>query len=426
MMAPTSLKAGLFLLTQLHLSWAMALAPRQQVSCIYDSAASTGDTCQSFSAEWGLTVQTLESLNPGTTCPDLVAGQNYCVIGTVLSTAPTTSSLSLTTSTSTSTTSIVSTSSSSSTSAPHQPQQTGTAANCDQFYLVQIGDSCGKIEAQFDISASEFLGWNPSINSDCSNILAGYFYCVDVPGSTIPVTTTVPGATTTFTDGITTPTPTQIGMTDKCNKFDLVQSGDSCEAIAAKYNIPLSTFYAWNPAVGSSCADLDLGYYVCVATTGYTLPTKTASAGNGITTPTPTQTGMTDKCNKFDLVQSGDSCEAIAAKYNIPLSTFYAWNPAVGSSCADLDLGYYVCVATTGYTLPTKTASAGNGITTPTPYEPGMVGDCTTFYLVLSGDTCAGIASSQGITVSDIEQWNRKVGSSCTDLWLGEYICVGV
>ncbi|PYI02372.1 hypothetical protein BO78DRAFT_400578 [Aspergillus sclerotiicarbonarius CBS 121057] len=350
MMAPTLLKAGLFVLPQLHLAWAMALAPRQQVSCSYESAASSGDTCQSFAADWGLTVQTLESLNPGITCPDLVAGQNYCVVGTVSSSGPTTSS-SLTTSTSTSastsTTSTVSIPSTiSSSSAPYQPQQTGTAANCDQFYLVKIGDSCGKIEAQFDISASEFHDWNPSINSDCTNILAGYYYCVDVPGATRPATTTVPVTTTTPADGITT--------------------------------------------------------------------------------PTPIQTGMTDKCNKFDLVQSGDSCEAIAAKYNIPLSIFYTWNPAVGSSCADLDLDYYVCVDTIGYTLPTTTTSAGNGITTPTPYEPGMVSDCTTFYFVRSGDTCAGIASSQDITVGDLEQWNPKVGSGCTDLWLNEYICVGV
>ena len=177
-MVPTSLKAGLFGLLQLHLAWAMALTPRQQISCSYEYAASSGDTCQSVAADWGLTVQALESLNPGITCPDLVAGQSYCVLGTVSSSGPTVSSSSLATSTSTSTISIVpipsttsssshslSPSSSSSSSAPYQPQQTGTAADCDQFYLVETGDSCGKIEAQFGISASEFLDWNPSVNS---------------------------------------------------------------------------------------------------------------------------------------------------------------------------------------------------------------------------------------------------------------------
>lgn len=117
----------------------------------------------------------------------------------------------------------------------------------------------------------------------------------------------------------------------------------------------------------------------------------------------------------------------IAAKYNVPLATFYSWNPAVGSSCAYLDVGDYVCVGTIGYKPPpTSTSSAGNGIATPTPFEPGMVGDCNKFYLVRSGDTCAGIASSQRVTVSQIENWNPQAGASCTDLWLGDYICVGV
>ncbi|GKZ86835.1 hypothetical protein AnigIFM56816_002765 [Aspergillus niger] len=315
MKVPTSFRAGLFVLPQLHVAWAIALAPRQQISCSYEYAASSGDTCQSVAADWGLTVQALEALNPDITCPDLVAGQTYCVLGTVSSSGPTVSSTSLITSTSTSTVSIISipsttsSSSSSSSTAPYQPQQTGTAADCDKFYLVEKGDSCGKIEAQFGISASEFLDWNPSINSDCTNILAGYYYCVDVPGATTdPVTTTtVPVTTTTPSDGITTPTPIQTGMTGKCNKFDLVQSGDTCELIAAKYDIPLSTFYTWNPAVGSSCSDLDLGYYVCVDTIGYTVPTTTTSAGNGITTPTPYEPGMLENSNSGTLKSGLDA-----------------------------------------------------------------------------------------------------------------------
>ncbi|RAK80254.1 LysM peptidoglycan-binding domain-containing protein [Aspergillus fijiensis CBS 313.89] len=306
-MSPRSLTAGRLLLEQLHLAWGMAIAPRQQVICTYETAASSGDTCHSFSADWGLDVQTFESLNPGITCPALVAGQNYCVVGTALSGGSTTSSSStLTTSTSTMT--------SLSSLTPHQPQQTGTAANCDQFYLVQIKDLCKKIEAQFDISATQLLKWNPSVDSGRS--------------------------------------------------FHVLRS---------------------------------------------------------------VSTGMTDNCSKFDLIQSGDSCEAIAVKYDIQLSTFYTWNPAVGSSCADLDVGYYVCVETLDYTARTTTTTAtGKAITIPTPFEPEMVAGCTAFYFVRSGDTCPFIASSHGITVADIEEWNPKVGSACTDLWLDEYICVGV
>lgn len=137
------------------------------------------------------------------------------------------------------------------------------------------------------------------------------------------------------------------------------------------------------------CTNLLSGYYVCVAVPGATTtpPTKTtkttSKAGNGIATPTPTQSGMVSNCNKFDLVQSGDTCGNIASKHNIPLAEFYSWNPAVGSDCSALWAGYYVCVDITTY-KPTTTTSTGNGIATPTPYEPGMVNNCDKFCKYIS------------------------------------------
>ncbi|KAM0511970.1 hypothetical protein ACHAPE_009326 [Trichoderma viride] len=286
MMAPTSLKAGLLLLSQLHLTRAMILAPRQQVTCSFATAASFGDTCDSFAAEWGLTEQTFESLNPGVSCPNLVVGQNYCVVGTVSSAPPSSSSssaLPAKTSSTLVTFKRVSTTSSSTTS--DQPQQTG-----------------------------------------CINIIAGYYYCVSVPGAS-KVTTTTTTSTKTTGNGISTPTPIQTGMTTSCNKFYLVQSSNSYAVIATTYNMPLATFYSWDPAVGLSCATFNVGYYVCVNAISYTPPkttttttttttatkkTSTTSSGNGITTPTPFKTGMVNNCNKFYLIKSSDLYATIA------------------------------------------------------------------------------------------------------------------
>lgn len=60
--------------------------------------------------------------------------------------------------------------------------------------------------------------------------------------------------------------------------------------------------------------------------------------------PTPYQTGMATNCNKFHMVVSGDECGTIATSAGITLANFYLWNPAVGSTCATLDLGDYVCI----------------------------------------------------------------------------------
>jgi hypothetical protein len=65
---------------------------------------------------------------------------------------------------------------------------------------------------------------------------------------------------------------------------------------------------------------------------------------------------MVSDCDKFHLVQPGDTCSAVASTAGISLDDFYAWNPAVGTSCAYLDVGDYVCVDIPGVT-PTATAS---------------------------------------------------------------------
>lgn len=154
-----------------HLLSAHALEARS-VTCQFSVAASSGDTCASFAADWGLTEAKFQALNPSVACPTtLVAGQPYCVLGSVSSTTTTSStSTTITTSspTSTSTTSVptsttfVTTMSSSS---PYQPTQTGLASNCNGFYLVSSGDTCEVIESKYGISAQEFASWNPAINS---------------------------------------------------------------------------------------------------------------------------------------------------------------------------------------------------------------------------------------------------------------------
>lgn len=129
---------------------------------------------------------------------------------------------------------------------------------------------------------------------------------------------------------------------------------------------------------------------------------------------------------------TGDTCYDLAEDNGISLDDFYAWNPAVGSSCAGLDTGYYVCVGIIagGTATPTTTTSAtstsGNGVTTPTPTEPGMVDDCDAFHYVVSGDSCSSIAEDANITLDEFYDWNTEVGTSCGDLWLDAYVCVGV
>lgn len=143
--------------------------------------------------------------------------------------------------------------------------------------------------------------------------------------------------------------------------------------------------------------------------------------------PSPTQPGIAANCNAYHLVASGETCASIATTAGISLTDFYSWNSGVGSGCTALWLGYYVCVgvgstATTTTTSTTTTAP----VSTPTPIQTGMVTNCNTFYLVASGDTCTTVATKEGITVQNIVTWNPAVGTGCTNMWYGYYICVGV
>ncbi|KAM0470185.1 hypothetical protein ACHAPX_010071 [Trichoderma viride] len=239
-MAPTCLKAGLVLLSQLHLTRAMILAPRQQVTYSFATAANSGDTCDSFAAEWGLTEQTFESLNPGVSCPNLVVVEHELfVFGSA---------------------------------GQDLVHSRHLHARVDHVVINDFKTSRSRRVPPPIVTI--FTWFNPATR--CTNIIAGFYCCVGVPGAS-KVTTTTTTSTKTTGNGISTPTPIQTGMTTSCNKFYLVQSGDSCAVIATTYNVPLATFCSWNPAVGSSCATLDVGYYVCVDAIDYTPPKTTTT-----------------------------------------------------------------------------------------------------------------------------------------------------
>ncbi|KAH9206636.1 hypothetical protein DL95DRAFT_315232 [Leptodontidium sp. 2 PMI_412] len=315
-------------------------------------------------------------------------------------------------------------------------------STCSAWHEVVATDTCASIIATYGITLAQFILYNPIAGSATScTLLTGFDFCVQINYGVTTISTTT--TTTSTGNGISTPTPYQAGITTSCSSFYLVVSGDQCGTIATAAGISLDSFYAWNPAVGSTCASLWAGYYVCINVIGGSTSTSTSttttsvtttSSTNGIATPTPYQSGMTTSCNTFYLVVSGDQCGTIATAKGISLSSFYAWNPAVGSTCASLWADYYVCVNVIGGTTSTTstttsvstTTTTGNGVTTPTPVEPGITTTCSKFHLVVSGDTCAAIATAAGITTTQFYAWNTNVGSTCASLWLGYYVCIGV
>ncbi|TFK69174.1 hypothetical protein BDN72DRAFT_840792 [Pluteus cervinus] len=123
----------------------------------------SGDFCQLIALNFTIALNLFEAINPSINadCTNLIVGLSYCVFPTAdwnsTDTNPTTST----------------------TVAAPTPTPPGTTDECYQWYIVQPGDFCGLIESQFDITFAQLQFWNPSLNSDCSNLLADEAYCVN-------------------------------------------------------------------------------------------------------------------------------------------------------------------------------------------------------------------------------------------------------
>ena len=219
----------------------------------------------------------------------------------------------------------------------------------------------------------------------------------------------------------------------------------SCQNVPYEWAISFNDFLAWNPCIKSDCSGYKTGFSYCVeapppstppssskpppSTTTSDVPGSPTESGNGIQTPLPTQPSLISNCNKFYFVKSGDGCAAVATTHGISLSQFLAWNPLAGTQCTGLWANAYACVGiigsspTSSSTLRSSTTSAGNGIATPSPTQPGIVANCDRFHLVKSGENCATIGARYSMSAQRIQQWNGLT-STCSNLWANVYICV--
>ncbi|KAL4977418.1 hypothetical protein BDW66DRAFT_158791 [Aspergillus desertorum] len=351
------------------------------------------DTCAEIESYFGITMTDLKAWDPS-------LQRDYCVDFVGLTTPVDT----VTTKPSTTTTTTTTTKATYPGGIP-SPTQSGLTSTCNAYYLVQNGDTCYDIQDIYgDFTLSEFYSWNPSISSGCSGLEPGYYVCVGMAST----------STASSTASSTSPySPQRTGTAANCTEYYFVRKGDSCSTILSEYDISIAEFYSWNPTVGSDCSTMEYGYYVCVgvsastsiSTVTSTAPTSTSSG------PSPTQSGITSSCVTYYGAEEGDSCWLITTgKFAYLNETeFIEWNPAVGSGCADLWVGYYYCVATTAVQP-----------------MPDIIGTCTQYYLVQTGDSCYSIEQEHSITSTEFYTWNPDVGTDCSALWSGYYVCVGV
>jgi LysM repeat protein len=310
--------------------------------------------------------------------------------------------------------------------------------DCSFSVPAEAGDTCQSLAASWAIGVDQFTRWNAGVQCGAA-LVAGKEYCVEWDGpepvvtttssSTASKTTTTPKAPTLSTTSTTTsaaalPTDSMPDIVSNCNKFYKVASGDTCATIESINGITDADFKKWNPYITSTCTNLWLDYNVCVGVPGSTT-SKPSTTTNAPAVPTDNMPDIVSNCNKFHKVASGDTCATIESANGITDADFKKWNPYITSTCTNLWLDYNVCVGVPGSTTskPSMTTTAP---AIPTDNMPDIVSNCNKFYKIVSGETCATIESSKGVTDADFKKWNPYINSACTNLWLGYNVCVGV
>ncbi|KAK4096677.1 carbohydrate-binding module family 50 protein [Parathielavia hyrcaniae] len=82
----------------------------------------------------------------------------------------------------------------------------GTTPECYRWHVVVSGDTCALLQNTLGITMAQLVAWNPDLLPDCSNLLLGGAYCVQGPRPS-PVTITTTTTPTTASTPTTTPTP---------------------------------------------------------------------------------------------------------------------------------------------------------------------------------------------------------------------------
>uniref|UniRef100_A0A093VSX0 Lysozyme n=2 Tax=Talaromyces marneffei PM1 TaxID=1077442 RepID=A0A093VSX0_TALMA len=249
-------------------------------------------------------------------------------------------------------------------------------------YNVVSGDNCQAIAEQNSVSTGTLIAIN-DIYSDCTNIWVGQVLC----------------------------------MPPQCTTY-IVQSGDTCDGIAATTNTMFQKLVAWNPALGSYCTNLLSGQNICVSPPGGVQNLTTIS-------------GRCDRHTNGYLRQHHhrDSllcCDRYHGRLRQILSDsgrglFEAINPSINSTCGNLELGVYYCVLPTQNWNATVTSTM---VPPPTTTPSGTTASCYEWYVIQSGDYCALVENRFDITMAQLQAWNFSLLSDCSNLALGEAYCV--
>ncbi len=305
--------------------------------------------------------------------------------------------------------------------------------------IAELGatDDCWSISTSNNISFPQFLAYNPTINSDCSNLRPnGTVVCVSSPdGSYTPVAR--PGSNSSWTSGeyaenlVPAPGNTPFGTTANCGAYYRVQVADSCNRISLAAKVSVALFRDINPSINNECSNLTPNLWYCVHPTydwnvsipdgssGGTTPSSTT-----VSPPAPTPIGTTGQCYKWHVVVNEDTCALLQSTLGVTIAQRVAWNPNLKPDCSNLLLGAAYCVQGPPLTSSTTTTTAMSTKTTSTTVATSSTGSaCAKTYTVVSGDYCSKIWTQFSLTETQFRALNPSLDANCA-LAIGQVVCL--
>lgn len=111
-------------------------------------------------------------------------------------------------------------------------------------------------------------------------------------------------------------------------------------------------------------------------------------------------------------VQPGDTCGAIAAKFNTTFEELRRVNRTINDGCTNIHPGDQLKIPSSS-AAPEPTPGAGGAAPAPTPKPSGKE------HVVGDGETCYGIAGSYGVSLSELIELNG-LDAECRELQIGQ------
>lgn len=130
-----------------------------------------------------------------------------------------------------------------------------------------------------------------------------------------------------------------------------------------------------------------------------------------------TPVAITPAASSEYIIKSGDFCSTIAVEFKITLDALQNANRTM--DCNNLRIGDKLKIPSAPVPTPTRGSLTGNPTT-----RPGTTGGGSKNYTVKSGDTCAGIASANGATLSAFMAANSSIDANCSNLREGQIVTI--